>query len=123
MTTTLDPQFLRAVVLMTGFKPSPMRNAQAALLMMGMKAQEFTAAELPGEITNGSKHIAGAATGALVAIGLLTVVRRIPSPVKSAKGRKLDVLRVDRPEVAKVWLTANGYKVNLNDDPQTELAI
>ena len=45
-TTTLDPSFLRAVVLMTGFKPSPMRNAQAALLAIGLRMAEFTAADL-----------------------------------------------------------------------------
>src|SRR5207244_9380480 len=53
-TTTLDPSFLRAVVLMTGFKPSPMRNAQAALLAIGLRMEEFTAADLPGEVTAGS---------------------------------------------------------------------
>ncbi len=62
MNTTLDPQFLRSVVLMTSFKPRPMLNAQAALLTIALEGVEFTANDIPGELTNGSKHLAGAAT-------------------------------------------------------------
>src|SRR5438552_19108355 len=120
-TTTLDPSFLRAVVLMTGFKPSPMRNAQAALLAIGLRMAEFTAADLPGEVTNGSKHLAGAATGALVATGLLTAIRRINSPRLEAKGRTLDVLTIpDRPR-AKAWLRANAYDLEQLGESQGRL--
>ncbi len=111
MTTTLDAQFLRAVVLMTGFKPEKMRRVQAALLMLGFLNQDYTAADIPDELTEGSKHIAGAATGSLVAIGLLTVTRRIKSPEPKAKGRKLDVLRVTNFETAKAWLRGNGFDI------------
>lgn len=83
--------------------------AQAALLHMALKGEEFDASMLPGEITEGSKHIAGAATGALISQGLLIVTRRIKSPSASAKGRKLDVLRLAQGKRATVitWLTAN----------------
>ena len=111
MNTNLDAQFLAAVTLMVGFKPEPMKRAQAALLYMGLSGFDFTAAELPESVVDGSKHIAGAATGSLVAIGLLTVVGRQKSPDPAAKGRKLDVLRLqdDKRATAKAWLRANGF--------------
>lgn len=112
-TTTLDPQFLRAVILMTGFRGGKdMRRAQAALLLIGLQGAEFTAADLPAEITNGNTHLAGAATGSLIAIGLLEVVRRVKSPDPRAKGRKLDVLRIPAPKwnTARTWLAANGFR-------------
>lgn len=94
---------------MTAFKPSKMRRVQAALLMIGLTGAEFTAADLPGEVTEGSKHIAGAATGSLVAIGLLTVVDRIKSPRPDAKGRRVDVLRITNSQKAAAWLEANSF--------------
>ena len=45
-TTALDPSFLRAVVLTVGFKPKPAQQAQAALLMIGLQKEEFTAADI-----------------------------------------------------------------------------
>lgn len=110
-TTTLDPQFLRAVVLLTGFKPHRMRRVQAALLMLGFTGQDYTAADIPDELTEGSRHIAGAATGSLIAIGLLTVTRREKSPEAKAKGRKLDVLRLTSIEKAKCWLRENQFEI------------
>ncbi len=113
MTTTLDPQFLRAIILVTAFKPEPMKRAQAALLLLALTGQDFTAAELPGEITNGSKHLAGAATGALVGQGLLSVVARVKSPNANAKGRKLDLLRIapGKFNTVQAWLEANGIGI------------
>lgn len=110
--TTLSPSFLRAVVLLTGFKPRRMVRVQGALLLMALEGGEVTAAEIPAELTNRDdgtpdRHIAGAATGALVALGLLEVVRRIKSPNPSAKGRKLDVLRAPNPGKVRAWLRAN----------------
>jgi len=124
-TTTLDPSFLRAVVMVTAFKPEPMRRAQAALLYIGLRGGEFTAAELPGEITNGSKHLAGAATGALVALGLLMVTRRVKSPNPRANGRKLDVLRCAARQRALLWLMRNGFKQRPEEPaaPQLEMAL
>lgn len=110
MSTTLDPSFLTAVLLLNSFKHRPMLMTQAALLHMALSGLEFTAADLPGEVTQGSKHIAGAATGALISQGLLIVVRRIPSPRPEAKGRKLDVLRLAQGKrgTAATWLKVNG---------------
>ena len=71
MTTTLDPSFLRSVVVMTMFSPKRMTRCQAALLMLGLNGGEFTAAAIPAEVTEGNRHVAGAATGSLVATGLL----------------------------------------------------
>lgn len=105
-TTTLEPSFLRAVVLLCGFKPSRMVSAQAGLLCIGLHRDTFTAADLPGEL--GGKHLSGAATGALVATGLLTVKGRVKSPNVNAKGRKLDLLTVTNAAQARTWLRANG---------------
>lgn len=111
MTTTLEPSFLRAVVLMSGFRGNAMKQAQAALLMIGLRGLDFTGADLPSDVTNGSRHIAGAAVGSLVAIGLLEVVGRVKSPNPDAKGRKLDLLRIPavKRSTAKTWLNANGF--------------
>ncbi len=108
-TTTLDASFLRSVVLLTGFKPEKMRRCQAALLMIGFARMDYSAADIPAELTEGSKHIAGCATGALVSIGLLNVIRREKSPDPKAKGRKLDILRLADIGRAKAWLLANGF--------------
>lgn len=111
MSTTLDASFLRAVTLMVAFKPERMKRAQATLLYMGLQGGDFTAAELPAEVTEGNKHVAGAATGALVAMQLLAVVGRCKSPDPAAKGRKLDILRLpsDKIGTARAWLSANGF--------------
>lgn len=121
--TTLEPSFLVAVVTMTAHKPERMKRAQAALLYLGLQGYDFTAADLPAEVTEGSAHLAGAATGALVAQGLLTVVGRVKSPKPDAKGRKLDVLRLtdDRRATAKNWLRANGYATDCQS--QTEFRL
>ena len=111
MTSRLDISFLRMVVVMTGFHPKAMRRTEAALLMMGLTGVEFTAAELPDEITDGNRHVAGAATGALISEGLLQVVGRVKSPNPDAKGRKLDVLRLVSVEKAKSWLRVNDFKL------------
>lgn len=110
MTTTLDPQFLRSVVLMTDFKPGDMRRVKSALLAFAVNGLDFTAADLPGEVTNGNIHVAGAASGALVSEGLIQVVDRKKSPDPAAKGRKLNVyrLRCGKLETARAWFRAQG---------------
>lgn len=94
---------------MQNFKHQRMVAVEGALIHMALAGGDFTAAELPSEITAGSKHIAGAATGALVSIGLLSVVGRTKSPNLNAKGRKLDLLRLapDKRGSAVAWLRAN----------------
>jgi len=123
VSTTLSRDFLRAVVLMIGFKHEPMRRAQAALLYMALEGGTFTAADLPGEITAGSKHLAGAATGALISIGLLTVKGRVKSPDVSAKGRKLDLLAGGETGRIRAWLRNNGYSDRINTEPQGSLGL
>jgi hypothetical protein len=80
--------------------------------MIGLRGHDFMARDLPAEITNGSRHLAGAATGALIAQGIVEVVGRVKSPDPRAKGRKLDVLRIPNAKraTARTWLAANGYK-------------
>lgn len=109
MNTHLDPSFLTAVLLMNSFRHRPMVMAQAALLHMALRGEDFDASMLPGEVTQGSKHIAGAATGALISQGLIIVTRRIKSPRPEARGRKLDVLRLapGKRGTAITWLKAN----------------
>ncbi len=122
LTTTLDASFLRVVVLKAGFTPKPMLAAQSVLLMIGLKAHEFTAADIPRDVTNGDKHVSGCASGSLVATGLLTVIRREKSPDPKAKGRKLDVFRLVNREKAKTWLKANGIELDASFEPQRDLS-
>ncbi len=121
--TTLKVSFLRAVVLMIGFKPKLTRGVQAALLSMALRFDEFTAADLPAEITQGSKHVAGAASGTLVALGLIKVIRREPSPNKNAKGRKLDVfcLADGKRGAVKAWLRANEFDLKQINEEEVML--
>lgn len=123
MTTTLSPDFLKAVCLITGFKGSMMQGAQAALLLLALEADTINATMLPGEITQGSRHLAGAAVGSLVAMELLECCGRIKSPLSSAKGRKLDVLRIPegRRATVQAWLRGHGY--HLAPEAQLSLAI
>ena len=111
MTTTLDPSFLQACLLIGDFKGGQFKAAQAALLTLGLRGGDFTARDIPETITGGSRHVAGAATGALVAMGLLVVVDRIKSPDPKAKGRRLDVLRLadGKYETARTWLARNQF--------------
>jgi hypothetical protein len=109
--TTLDPHFLSACLLIQGFKAKPMLLAQGALLTMALTHPTITAADLPTAITNGSRHLAGAATGSLISMGLLEVVSRIKSPDPKAHGRKLDVLRIptEKLATARTFLARNNF--------------
>ncbi len=111
MSTTLDKDFLRAVILTVGFRGDAMHSACAALLMIGLRGQDFTGADLPGELTQGSKTLAGCACGYLTAAGLVECVGRIKSPNPDAKGRKVNQLRIPADKVAtvKTLLTRWGY--------------
>jgi hypothetical protein len=112
MSTTLDPNFLTATMLMESFKGGQMKRTQGALLTLALEADgPITAADLPGEITRGDLHLAGAATGALIALDLLVVVGRIKSPLASAKGRKLNQLNIplERRATARTWLARQGF--------------
>ena len=114
-TTTLDPSFLRAIVLKVAFNPRPMQRAQAALLAIGLTGVEFTADIIPGELRvrpdgKPDTHISGCAAGGLAAIGLLQSTGRVKSPVDGRKGAKVDRWRIpaDRYATARAWLRAHG---------------
>ena len=119
--TTLDASFLRAIVILTAFRPERSLRCQAALIYLALAGTEFTGAELPGEVTEGSKHAAGAACGALVSMDLIRVVRRVASPNENAKGRKVNVylMQDGKASTCRAWLTANGFK--LPENRQLEL--
>lgn len=109
MTTTLHPDFLVACARMAEFRREKLLGCKAWLLALALRGQDFTAAEIPGELTEGSRHRAGAATGSLIAMGLLVVVDRVKSPNPKAKGRRLDVLRLaaGRRSTVLTWFAEN----------------
>lgn len=122
MNSTFDPSFLRAIILMTGWRGTEVDRFQAGLLMLGLRGQDFSAADLPAELSNGNVHIAGCATGRLLTLGLIEVVGRVKSPNKNAHGRKLNLLRIPSQKVsaARTWLRDRGY---LNESEQLSLAV
>lgn len=113
MSTTLEPDFLLAVIRMAEFKREKLLGAKAGLLSLALREEDFTAADLPESLTEGSAHRAGAATGSLIAMGLLVVVDRVKSPKPSAKGRRVDVLRLapGKRSTVLTWMRANGLPV------------
>lgn len=108
---SLDVDFLRAIVLMDGFKGQPLRRAQACLLRIALRHGRVMGSDIPAEITNGSLHMAGAACGGLLAQNLLIAIGREKSPIKAAHGRKLNVFTIPegRAGAAEAWFRANGF--------------
>jgi len=119
---SLTPEFLRTVIIVSGFRGDDMARAQAALLMIGLHQQDFTAGHLPKEICGESKSLAGCATGALISMGLLEVVGRVKSPNPDANGRKCNLLRIpgDKVNTARTWLRLRGY---VTENEQMSLAV
>lgn len=124
MSTTLHPDFLRAIILTTGFRGEPMHAACAALLLIGLQGNTFSGANLPAELTNGSKTLAGCACGYLTAAGLVECVGRIKSPHKDAKGRKLNLLHIPphKYNTARTWLARHGYQDHAPTQQEMSLA-
>lgn len=120
MSTTLSADFLVAVSRMSEFKREKLLACKAELLALALQGRDFTAAELTDSATEGSPHRAGAATGALISIGLLAVVGRVKSPKESAKGRKLDLLRLapGKYQTVLTWFRANGLPINNASEQQ-----
>ena len=120
MSTTLDKDFLRTLILVTGFRGDAMHSACAALLLIGLRGQTFSGADLPAELTAGSKTLAGCACGYLSAAGLVECVGRIKSPHPDAKGRKLNLLQIpaNRYETARTWLARHGYQDSIQPQQQ-----
>ena len=81
------------------------------MLLIGLRQSSFSAAEVPRELTNGDKHIAGLATKGLLKMGLVEKVGYIPSPNADAKGRPVLALRIpnDKVSTAKTFLNRHGY--------------
>lgn len=117
-TTTLDAQFLRAVLLQVSFKGDEMQKAQGALLLIALERGTVMATQIPREVVGDSLHRAGAACGALVAQNLLKVTARVKSPDERAKGRKLNVFRVPhgRRRAAVAWLKANNITPRVEEN-------
>jgi hypothetical protein len=109
--TTLHPDFLRTLIIVTGFRGSAIEQAEAALLLIGLEGGDFCAGQLPAEITNGDKHLSGCATAALITMGLVEVMGRIKSPNPDANGRKMNLLRIPAAKIstARTWLRIRGY--------------
>ena len=120
--STLSREFIIETMHVSAHKGAEMRRAQAALLTLAIQHPTCTAADLPGELTNGSKSLAGCASGALIAMNLLECVGRVKSPHKDAKGRKLNVLAVPngRRWAVVSFLERNGFPV---PQPQMSLAL
>jgi len=114
---------LRSIVLMAGFRGNEFNGTCAALLLIGLQGGDFNAAMLPGEITRGDIHIAGAATRMLLTMGLLEKRGYCSSPNKSAKGRPVCILRIpnDKVSTARTWLARHGYPSG--QEAQTSLAL
>lgn len=121
--TTLDPQFLVACLQISGFKGGQMRAAQGALLSMALTRDTVMATDIPEAITGGSRHLAGAAVGSLISVGLLVVTDRVKSPSPKAHGRKLDVLRLadGKRQTALTFLERNHLPAP--GAVQTEMAL
>jgi len=84
-------------------------NLCAALCLLALEEQDFTAADLPDELTQDDIHLPGIAVGKLIQAGVLQVVGRTKSPDKKAHGRKLDVLRMTSRQLCVSWLARNGF--------------
>ena len=118
---SLSPDFLRAVILASSFRGDDMDACCAALLMIGLRVPTFTGADLPADLTRGSKTLAGCAVGSLVAQGLIAATgARVKSPHPDAKGRRVNEYAIPPNRVSTVrhWLMDRGYAP---DDGQMEL--
>ena len=118
-----DVSFLRSLILMVNFKGESVNAVAAALPLIGLRGEDFTAASLPREITQGDIHVSGAATRMLLTMGLVEKVGYIPSPNKDAKGRPVCLLRIPANKVttARVWLQRHG--ISATPTEQLSLAV
>ena len=108
--SSFDPNFLIAVIRMMEFTRAKTIGAKAGLLAMALKDEPFTAADLPAALTEGSVHRAGAATGGLLAMGLIVAVGRVKSPKENAHGRRVDILRLapGKRSTVLTWFRQNN---------------
>jgi hypothetical protein len=121
MNTTLDPDFLRTLVLVCGFRGDHLASVQAALLIIGLQKPTFCAGEIPADILASHLTDAGCATGSLITMGLIECTgNRVKSPNKAAKGRRMNELRITpgKAAIARQWLSKRGFL-----DDVTELTV
>lgn len=125
MSTTLEPSFLSAAILVQDFKGAAMLRCKGALLALCLTRGTATAADIPETITNGDLHLAGCASGSLISIGLLECVGRVKSPNPNARGRKLNVMAVPQAkrDTARLWLTRNGFQAPKPGEQMQLLAV
>lgn len=109
--STDNPDFNKAVMLVSSFKGDRFRRCQAHLLRLGLIGMDFSGADLGDDLTGGDVHISGTVVGSLLRMELVQCVGRIKNPKPSAHGRKLDLLRVpnDKRALARSFLERNGY--------------
>lgn len=124
MSTKLDAEFLRNVVLVASFRGDDLHRAQAALLLIGLQVGEFDAGMLPAELCAGDPHLSGIACGSLAAQRLIECCGRVKSSSPLANGRKVNLWRVPagRESTVRAWLARRGYSDRV-PEWQTKLAI
>ncbi len=109
--STLAPEFLSNVILVSSFRGDDHHRICAALLLIGLRGQEFDAGMVPAELCGDSQTALGIATGALIAMELIEVCGRVRSSSAKANGRKVNALRIraDKYATARCWLSRHGY--------------
>lgn len=119
----MNADLSRALLMLCCWRGEAVQQAQAFLLMAALREDTVTAACIPGEILQGSKHVSGAAVRTLLEIELLEATGYQPSPNKSAHGRIVRTLRIPdgKRSTVMTWLRERGYQA---DSPaQTEMAL
>lgn len=123
-TTTLEPGFLRAALLTSSFRGDDLDRCMCFLIRLGLRGEPFNASMIPGELLNGSKTLAGCATGALIAMGLLVATgERVKSSNPAANGRKVNQLSLppEKVSTAHAWMRARGFPCT--EEAQLSLAV
>ncbi len=108
----MNADLSRALLMLCCWRGSQVEQAQAFLLMGALQEGTITAACIPGEILNGSKHISGAAVRVLLECELLEAIGYVPSPNKNAHGRIVRQLAIPagKRSTVQTWLKNRGYQ-------------
>lgn len=121
-TPQLSPEFLRTLIIVTGFRGEDIDRACAFLLLLSLKVGPIDAGMMPAEICGESKTLAGCATASLLTQKLLEPIGRVRSSSPLANGRKVSLLQIpaNRMAAARTWLAVRGYTT---ETAQLEMAI